>query len=226
MITLAIDTSSRALSLALLEGNKVVVEFFKDTGNQHGAALLPAIKDVLFHARLKVSDIDLFACTVGPGSFTGVRVGIATASGLAMASSKPVVGVSSLKALSMNCALSAMPICPMLDARRGEVYAALYRTVPGNVPELMLREQVVRPELFLEDIAGDVMFVGDGAEEYADTIRDRLNERAHFAGPAGKFIHASSVGYIGLKNMNTGGRIGNLHLAPRYLRSSYAGIEI
>jgi len=223
VLTLALDTTSRTMSVALLQDDQLVAELFADAGKQHAETLLPAIAHVLDEAGYVARDIDLFACATGPGSFTGVRVGLSTAKGLARAFERSLVGVSSLEALAMNGILSPLVICPMLDARRSEVYTALYRPDPDGFLELVDEERAVKPLEFLENLEDDILFMGDGAEVYEATIRDVLKERANFAGSLSNRVRASSVGRIGLKKSRGGDIITPLEVMPRYLRPSYVG---
>lgn len=210
-----------------MDDDRVLAEFWLDADRQHGATLLPAIDDILFRSGRDIRDIGLYACTTGPGSFTGLRIGVGTARGLARAFGTPLVGVSSLAALSMNGSASAMTVCPMLDARRDEVYTALYRPVSGDIPLPVERERVIGKDLFLNtlDVShGSLLFIGDGAVAHAGAIRALLGDRAHFAEAPMNRIGAWAVGRIALKNIHAGDTIPPLNVLPRYLRQSYAGM--
>lgn len=225
VVTLAMDTSSRSMSVALLRDEELLAEFYLDAGRRHEESLVPAVEHVLDRAGRAMDNVDLFACSVGPGSFTGLRVGLATAKGFAGALRKPLVGVSSLEALALNVMYSERAVCPMLDARRGEVYAAVYDGLgPDGLPREIVREQVSEPASFLEQIEGHLLFVGDGSEVYKEVIRDILGERAHFAGSAADRIRASVIGRIGLKKRDADDTGDIYALTPRYLRPSYVGL--
>lgn len=227
MIILAFDTSSRSMSVALLDDDRVLAESCLDAGRQHGATLLPAIDDILSRSGREIREVGLYACTTGPGSFTGLRVGVGTARGLARAFGTPLVGVSSLAALSMNGSTSAMTVCPMLDARRGEVYTALYRPVPDDIPCAIERERVIEKDLFLHTLRsgqGPLLFIGDGAVVHAGAIRTFLGDRAHFAEASKNRIGAWAVGRIALKNIHTDDNVAMSNVLPRYLRHSYGGM--
>ena len=224
MIILAMDTTSQAMSVALLQGDRVLAELYLDAGRRHEETLVPAVEQVLFSAGVVMSDIDLFACASGPGSFTGVRVGLGTAKGFARALNKPLAGVSSLEALAMNGVCGGMPICPMMDARRGEIFAALYTGKPGDNLEQIIPEQVTTPERFIDGIEGDILFLGDGSEVYREIIQLKLQGRAHFAGPAAHRPSAATVGRIALKKIDSDDSLPQREVEPRYLRPSYAGM--
>jgi len=148
MKILAIDTSSESSSVALLNDESIWAEFYFNTKRRYDETLLQTI-DVLFsQTEIKPSDIDLFVATVGPGSFTGLRVGLSTIKGFAFSAGKPIAGVSTLMALACNIPNSEKSICPMIDARRGEIYTALYRMDKGGVLSNVSEERVTRMEDF------------------------------------------------------------------------------
>ena len=122
MRVLAIDTSSSALGAAIADEQGIIGEFGLHTGRQHSEALLPLLQSLLQAAGLSLADMDAFGVTIGPGSFTGLRIGLATVKAWAQALDKPVVAVSSLEALALTAAEAGMLVCPTLDARRDELY--------------------------------------------------------------------------------------------------------
>ncbi|MBN2538683.1 MAG: tRNA (adenosine(37)-N6)-threonylcarbamoyltransferase complex dimerization subunit type 1 TsaB [Deltaproteobacteria bacterium] len=225
MITLSADTSARTTSVALLEDDHVLAEFFMSTGRNHAETLLPAIERLLISAGIKAEQIDLFAFTVGPGSFTGLRVGASTVKGLAFVLQKPVVGVCTLDALALNVPdllRKKVAVCPVLDAGRGEVYTALYVPSEEGIYEKTLRECVVRPDEFLGSMEGEIMFLGDGAQKYRHVIKDLLPGRSFFVPSHLNHIQAQAVGLVGRKKYHAGDISDIITLAPDYLRASYA----
>ena len=120
MKILAIDSTAVAASAAVLEDDRLLGEFFVHTGLTHSQTLMPMVQQVLACAGVSVGDIDLFAAAAGPGSFTGVRIGVASIKGMAMAQDKPCVGVSTLEAMAYNLALPGATVCAVMDARRGQ----------------------------------------------------------------------------------------------------------
>ena len=118
MLTLAIDTSSESASIALLRDDDILSEIFINLDVNHSVVLLPALHHLMRLSRLEPNEIDLFACTIGPGSFTGLRVGASTVKGLALALGRPIAGVSTLEALAFNITGHEIPVCPMLDAKK------------------------------------------------------------------------------------------------------------
>lgn len=225
--TLAIDTSSKTASVALLQDEVILYELSVNVGLNHSVILMPAIDRMLRLAGLDVEDIDLFACTSGPGSFTGLRIAAGTIKGFAMASNKPIVGVSSLDALSLNAACSSYLICPLLDARKGQVYTALYRPGEGGFPRKITADKVAGIESVLNEVneMGNVIFLGDGAAVYRDLIDRAMGAQAVFLPAAHHSIRASAVGLLGLRSFEEGKLVDSVSLIPHYLRLSEAEMK-
>ena len=171
MYVLAVDSSSVSGSVALLNDEQVLFEEIIHTGLNHSQTLLPAVAELFARTGRKNSDIDLFAVTTGPGSFTGLRIGVSLIKGFALATSKPVAGVSTLEALSQNLFACRSVICPFMDAKKKQVYAALFNPRPDGVPEKIREETVEDPRRFLETITTEIVLAGDGAMKYADLLR-------------------------------------------------------
>lgn len=226
VLILAIDTSERTGSIALLDNGHLVSEAVADDHAVHSVWLMPALDGFLKETGVCLASIDLFAVTAGPGSFTGVRVGISTIKGLAWTLKKDTVAVSALAALSLNASatgLSGNVVCPLLDARKGEVYSALYWLTPAGT-EALTREGVVSVDgLFkgIDDLGLDrstVVFIGSGLTAYADAVRRNVKE-AKFAPIDAWRIRASAVGrlaYEGILSFDAARPA--LNLAPVYLR--------
>jgi tRNA threonylcarbamoyladenosine biosynthesis protein TsaB len=201
------------------------VEYFFNVGVNHSETLLPAVHQGLSLAGIGVEGIDLFALTLGPGSFTGLRIGASTIKGLAVTTGKPVVGISTLEALAYNAVGYPDLICPLLDARKGEIYTALYRCNEQGFLSVVREEQATTPGQFLSGIEGNVLFLGDGLAVSGDSIRQRFGERAHYASPNLLTIRASSVALIGRWKYGRGERLDVVSFVPRYLRRSEAEVR-
>lgn len=164
MKILSLDTSAKTATAALTEDDRLLAEYSLHT-DQHSTVLLPMIESLLELARLTVKDVDLFAVSDGPGSFTGIRIGVSTVKGLAFADRTPCVGVSALEAMAYNLAGMEGLAVPVIDARRGLVYTAVFRCLPdGSVERLTEDCQISVPELFalLEAYPSEtVRFTGD-----------------------------------------------------------------
>ncbi len=222
MNILAIDTSTSQASIAVAINGQIAAESLINTDRTLSARLVPEIERLLETASLTFADMDLFASSVGPGSFTGIRGGVATIQGLALAMGKPCAGFSSLAMLAMNYASSTNLICPLLDARKSEVYAALY-DCSSPLPSPRMVDSVLPPALFLDRLAAltgePVVFLGDGALRYHDQIAERLGDQAIFAPPSHQDPHAANGALLALHAARNGGLLEPSQLLPVYLRA-------
>lgn len=223
MLTLAIECATKSVGLALLDEGDVQAELYLGPGRHHAEVLLPALDRLFAMAGLTPGCVDLLACTVGPGSFTGLRIGVSTIKGLALATGKPVTGVSTLEALAMNALPSPHLICPMLDARKNQVYAGLYRMGPDDLPIAERPDRLTSATDLLQELADrDVVFLGDGALRHEKLIRETIRGRAILCGHSQQRLMASAVGLIGLRQFRRGAILDTLTFSPRYLRLSEA----
>jgi tRNA threonylcarbamoyladenosine biosynthesis protein TsaB len=222
---LAVETSTRTGALALLEAGVVVAESRVNITVTHGERLLAAIDAVLRSARWQLADVAAFAVALGPGSFTGLRIGLSTVKGLAFATGRPVVGVPTLDALAWSLPFCAYPVCPILDARKNEVYAGVYRTRDGRL-EVLEAARAVAPAALAEGLRaradGPVVFLGDGVGPFGDTLTDILGERARLAPAALRLPSAVTVGELGSRALARGEVVDPADLRPFYLRPSEA----
>jgi tRNA threonylcarbamoyladenosine biosynthesis protein TsaB len=223
MLILAIDTTGATMSVALLKDQIITAEVFVNTGDNHSVQLLPAINHIYQLAGCSLEATDLFVCTLGPGSFTGVRIGVATIKGLAMATGKPVVGVTALEALAVNMAPYAGSICPILDAQRGQVYAAMYELDERFSPQLRHEARLTDVTSFISLFRdkGEVVFLGSGAEQYADLI-SRTLPKAIIAPVHFSHVRASVVGSLGLLRFQERQILDVMNFTPLYLRLAEA----
>jgi tRNA threonylcarbamoyladenosine biosynthesis protein TsaB len=211
---LAVDTSTPWGSVALHEGTTTRGEVRLQGGEGHSRWLLPAIDSLLGGLELAVSDIEAYAVATGPGSFTGLRVGISTIQGLALACPRPCLGLSTLDALAELVTGGAAPRLAMMDAGRDEVYAAFYE---AHGP-LRGERRVGAVDAFLDEIKGDdIVFVGDGAERYRARIQAAL-PRARFA--PGPWFVAAALGRLAAPRLAAGEGQGPEALRPLYLRQA------
>ncbi len=221
MKILAVDTATKTCSVAVVSEKTVISEYTVNHRDTHSRFLMEMIHDILTICRLKIKDLDGFAVTTGPGSFTGLRIGLSTVKGLALASGLPVVGVSTLEALADQFSTSDTLICPMLDARRNEVYTAHYRF--RNLESEKVRLPVATsPVKAIENICEPCIMVGDGALLYQDLIKKTLGELAVYAGYAQHTIRASAIGHIALQQFQSNHTDDVSCIEPLYLRKSDA----
>lgn len=195
MLLLALDTSTPRSSVALLDADRVVASATLGREQRHGEFIAPAIDFCLTHVGAQAGDVTGVAVGLGPGLYTGLRIGIATAKVFAAARTLPVVGLSGLDVLAFNVRLSRRLICTALDARRNEVFWALYRSSPGGV----MREGELRvgaPEKLAAELEGtgeEVLLVGDGALRYRSRLPATNTE---FATAEHAYPYASAVGLL------------------------------
>lgn len=178
MIILAVESSSRAAGAAVTNDGRLVCEVYSESGVTHSKALLPMVDFVLSHSDTPVDRVDVFAVTTGPGSFTGVRIGVAMVKGLAQVAGKPCAGVSSLEALAYNFSPQNCIVCCAMDARCGQVYAALFHCENGAVkrltPDMALMAEELWSHIKHTNSSIPVVFAGDGAQICYDLFADRL----------------------------------------------------
>ena len=154
MKILALETSAKAVSAAVSEDGKILCSGYQDTGLTHSRTLMPIVEHILKNTGLTVADMDAIAVAAGPGSFTGIRIGVSAAKGLAFAADKPAVGVSTLAAMARNVAFcDGLVICAM-DARRQQVYNALFEAKDGSLTRLTSDRAIALAEL-VEELKGD-----------------------------------------------------------------------
>ena len=224
MKILALDTATSSCSVAATEGGELAAELTISKDQTHAKHLMQLIHSVLGKAGFGVGDLDGLAVTIGPGSFTGLRIGVSTVKGLAHALGKPVVGVSTLEALARQCGQTPHLICPLLDARKGEVYAATYRL---NADQLVKKtgERAMRPEAALESIKSSCVFIGTGARLYRRDIIAALGDLAHFVPGGQNIIRASSVAFLSMPRFEAQDTDTIASLVPHYIRKSDAELN-
>jgi tRNA threonylcarbamoyladenosine biosynthesis protein TsaB len=225
MRVLGIDTSTSCGSIGLVEGERILCEYSLEGKASHSERVLKTVHRILEDSNVAVGDVDGFAVSVGPGSFTGLRIGVSAAKGLAFATGKPVGGVSTLDALAQNVRYCPYLICPVLDARKGEVYTALYRHTGGDGLTKLADEMVIKPADLLESIEEKALFLGNGIYPYGDLIRRELGDKAHIAPSPFNFIHGSIVALLGRQNLEKGEYLDLERFTPRYLRKSEAELK-
>jgi tRNA threonylcarbamoyladenosine biosynthesis protein TsaB len=225
MIILAVDTSTRTGSVAVLNDDAVLAEVEVTSQETHAKRLVSAIDATLGMTGKTIADCDGFAVTTGPGSFTGLRIGVSTVKGLSFATGQPVAGVSSLDALVYQFPSCPHPICPIIDARKGQVYTALYQSTGHMRWNKVFEDCAVEPEAWLKQIGGPCLFVGEGVYVYAELITQTLGDLAYLAPAYMNRVRASVVGYIGMKLILDGRAADAEKLVPYYIRKSDAEIR-
>lgn len=182
MNIVAIDTSGPAASCAAMKNGEIVYAVAMNQGLTHSETIMPALDACMHAANLTAKDVDVFAAVAGPGSFTGVRIGVCAVKGLAHAYQTPCVQIDALEALAMNFQYFDGVACPILDARRNQVYCAAFEMKNG-LPERILADEAIEIDRFFETLPEDrrLVFLGDGLRVHADKIRACFGERAVIA---------------------------------------------
>ncbi len=234
MIICAVETSGPVAGVALVEDSITVAEYNIQYGITHSQTLMPMLDQVKRITGFDMNDIDAYAVAAGPGSFTGLRIGIATVKGLAMAADKPVVAVPTLESLAYNAFASSYDVCPIMDARRSQVYTGIYHFDRDGQKTVMKVRTGQRAMAFeelcsvLNESGHDVMFVGDGIPVFADRISELLTRGYILAPPHMNRQRAASLGALAYEYMT--GHADGLEgcvtdadgLEPVYLRMSQA----
>jgi tRNA threonylcarbamoyladenosine biosynthesis protein TsaB len=231
MLILAMDTATQAGSIALLDAPpgeqnppRILGEHTLNVGTTHSERLMPAIDQLLAATSLGIQQVQGIALAIGPGSFTGLRIGVSAVKGLAFALGVPVVGVPTLDALAQNLKYGQGLICPVIDARKKEVYAALFR---GDGRGHLTKESddwVLAPEDLCSRIPERVIFLGNGIEVYGGILRERLASRALFTPPELSLPRAVHVGCLSIPQFQKGQTVDLFSFTPVYIRRSEAEI--
>ena len=226
MKILAADTATRSCSVAIADGSALRVEITLDTGQTHSKHLLKMVDSALSLSDLTIRDIDGFAVTSGPGSLTGLRIAMSSIKGLSLAMQKPMVGVSTLEALAMQCTGASPLISPLIDARKGEVYSCRYRFDGDRKLEKVGSEGVHSLDAALEGIREPCLFVGDGARLYKENILIKLGSLANFASPDKQVIRASTVARLAAGRLDAARAADMDGMVPHYIRKSDAEMKL
>lgn len=226
MIVLSLDSSSKVATVALMKDDALIGEYTLNDKKEHSVLLIPLLENILNESNLTIDDVDGFVVSKGPGSFTGLRIGMATIKGMSLGSNKPYISISSLDALAYSLLPFKGIICPIMDALRENVYTALYK---NNNDEL---ENILEPTpMDLDDLLSllkekneEVIFTGDGLLKHKEYIQDNFS-KAHFAPNHLSIIRASSLGELGIKLLKEG-TYDDPNSAPIYLKKPQAEREL
>ncbi len=225
-LLLALETATRVASVALLRDGELLGEELGRPGQPTAESLLPSLEALLVRFGLALGSIDAFAVSVGPGSFTGLRVGIATVKGLAFGTGHRVAPVPTLAALARAASRSSDPVVAMLDARRGEVYAAGYAASGGAPPPPeILAEGVYSREDLVRKLPPACVLVGEGALVCGEWLRERLGSGVKLQLPPAADASARHVAVLGAAMMAAGKGVDSADLVPRYLRRAEAEVR-
>lgn len=221
---LGLDTSTEILGLALLKEGRVVQSLSLAVGRRHSEMLPSALDSFLTEAGAKVTDLTGLAVSIGPGSFTGLRVGLSFAKGLAHALELPIVGVPTLLTLARGFASKGLPIGALLDARKGEVFCAFFQEKEGELVR-MTPDRALSPEAFASEIKEPTLLVGSGVRVYGDLFKTKLGSLAVFVSPNPEAPDPSDIAYLGWQRLMQGERDDLGSLEPVYVRASDAELK-
>ncbi|MBO9131415.1 tRNA (adenosine(37)-N6)-threonylcarbamoyltransferase complex dimerization subunit type 1 TsaB [Bacillus sp. 165] len=201
MKVLAIDTSNYTMGVALLDGDTVVGEIITNLKKNHSVRLMPAIEQLMKECEIKPNQLEKIVVASGPGSYTGVRIGVTVAKTMAWSLNIPIVGVSSLAVLAANGSYFSGYICPLFDARRQQVYTGLYEYT-GETITIIEEDQIILIEDWLQqlkELDTPILFLGNDVSIHQSIIRDTLGERAVFAKAPEYNPRPSELAFLGLK---------------------------
>ena len=225
MKVLAIETSTMLGGVAIIDETAgLIAETRLNVKTTHSERLMTAVNNTLIQSEMDLDAIDAFAVAIGPGSFTGLRIGLSTVKGLSYASGKPVVTVPTLDAFARNFSYSTYPVCLMLDARKSEVYAAVYRWEEDGF-RTVIECVSVKPEVLLEKLQGKVLFAGEGVLLYREKILTIMKERAVIATLDKMVPSPAHVAMLGMAKAVRGEFTVISQAVPFYIRKSEAEVK-
>lgn len=222
MLILAVDTNTPAASIALLENTRLLAEVGIEAGLSHSEKLLPAVDFILRSMGHDVRDLEGLALAVGPGSFTGIRIGMSTVKALAHATGCRIAPVSTLEALAWKLrSASGRLICPLMDAKKGEIYGALYEQQQPKL-QILVPQNLYSPERFFSRCPSRrvISFIGTGVAPFKEKILDRFHDRARF--PSRSPFTAREVGILGYEILKDKRGLESRDVQPLYFRKSQA----
>ncbi|SES86477.1 tRNA threonylcarbamoyladenosine biosynthesis protein TsaB [Natronincola peptidivorans] len=224
MKLLALDTSSIVATAAVLNGEKLMGEYILNHKKTHSQKLMPMLEEILKSCELSPKDIDVFGVAVGPGSFTGLRIGLATIKAMAQALDKPMVGISTLEGLAFNLIYCEKPICPIIDAQRDLVYTGLYQWQNQQLTRIMAEEVIDIHQLMavFKEKQEKIVFVGDALEKFQGLIQEEMKDLAVFPPAIVTMPRASSIGELARRKAEKAEVSKPAEILPIYMRKSQA----
>ena len=224
MLVLGIETSTTQGGVAVVGPAGLVCEYTLNVEVTHSERLLPALDRVLRDAGLDLGALGGIAVSIGPGSFTGLRIGLSTAKGIAYATGLPLVGVPTLEAMAWTVPYARFPVCPVLDARKQEIYAALFQ-YDGQGLTRVMEDTALAPEALCHLIRKPTLFLGDALEAYGEVFRGLLGEKLVLPPVASRAARPACVAELGRQRLLRGEADPSESLVPRYLRPSEAELK-
>lgn len=230
MKILSLECSATPASVALLEDDKIIASAYTNVKLTHSQTLMPMVESVLNSSLTDISDIEGLCISAGPGSFTGVRIGISAVKGIAAPKNLPCVAVSTLESMAQNYSDTDCIVCAVMDARCNQVYNAIFDIENGNITRLTEDKAILCQDLFgdLKNISQktkkDVIIVGDGTDVFYETAKElTFVKKSH---PIRRYQNAIGVGFTALESFKTGNTVFASELLPIYLRLPQAEREL
>jgi tRNA threonylcarbamoyladenosine biosynthesis protein TsaB len=223
MYILGIETSTTTGSVAVVSEDSVIAQYSLNIEVTHSERLMTTVDRVLKDTGFTIADMDGYAVAIGPGSFTGLRIGLAAVKGLALVTGKPVAAVPTLQALAWKVPYAAYPVCPMLDARKNEVYASMYR-FDGTTLVHVMAEAVISLSLLSKRISEKTVFTGEASHLFREEIVNLFGDRALFAPVSAILPSAATVAEIGFDMIKNGKQADMDSVTPMYIRRSEAEV--
>ncbi|MFC2141496.1 tRNA (adenosine(37)-N6)-threonylcarbamoyltransferase complex dimerization subunit type 1 TsaB [Acidobacteriota bacterium] len=222
MLILAVDTNTSAGSVAVLRDRRLLAEVNLDSPRTHSERLLPSIDLLMDALGIRLADIDGYALAVGPGSFTGIRIGMSTVKSFAFSSRKPIAAVSNLEALALKIKQTqARLLCPLMDAKKSEVYSGLFEVRAGGMREIVA-QGLYRPDRLFSQFPSHriITFIGSGVPVYRDRLADYFKDKARLSR---RSLHVGfEVGLLGYERLKSGRGLDSFQVEPLYFRRSQA----
>jgi|GEM_PF-108758 len=225
MKILGIDSSIPQGSIALLENNHIISEISLEDRANHSDGLLIAVDRALSQARIRLEDVGGFGVTTGPGSFTGLRVGVSLVKGFVLAREVPFKGIDTLEAVSACVKPTVLPICAILDARKKEVYCAFFK-YQGDYPKRLTSDLAIAPEALCRDISEPTVFIGNGLNTYGDFLHRRLGDRFIDGANTKNHTVAASAAILAKPFLDQNPCLDLDELKIKYVRKSEAEINL
>jgi len=222
VLILAVDTNTSAGSVAVLRDRRLLAEVNLDSPRTHSERLLPSIDLLMDALGIRLADIDGYALAVGPGSFTGIRIGMSTVKSFAFSSRKPIAAVSNLEALALKIKQTqARLLCPLMDAKKSEVYSGLFEVRAGGMREIVA-QGLYRPDRLFSQFPSHriITFIGSGVPVYRDRLADYFKDKARLSR---RSLHVGfEVGLLGYERLKSGRGLDSFQVEPLYFRRSQA----
>lgn len=225
MLVLGIDTATRIASVGLVSEGRALAEESRLAAPNHTETLLPLVLRVLELARRSLPEVQGLGVSIGPGSFTGLRVALGTVKGIAYALGQKVVGVATLEALARTVLNWEGNICPVLDARKGEVYTALFHRDRDGQLKRLSSDMVVAPEEFFSQLSEPCSFLGDGLERYGELVQERCGPKARLLPFVSYHPRGGVIASMGWERLRRGEADSLGALVPRYVRKADAELK-